>query len=68
MAKLTAAKRNALPDSAFVFPKARKFPIEDRAHAKNALSRAGAKGGGVKAKVGAAVRRKYPTLGKMYSA
>lgn len=64
MAKLTAAKRNSLPSSAFVFPKTRKFPIEDPSHARNALSRAGAKGGSIQAKVRAKVKSKYPSIGK----
>ena len=64
MAKLTAKKRNALPRGAFVFPGKRKFPIEDASHARNALSRAGAKGGEVEKKVRAAVHRKFPNIGK----
>ena len=36
MAKLHAAARNALPDSAFAGP-GRSFPIEDKNHAKAAL-------------------------------
>lgn len=73
MAKLTASTRNALSASDFVFPKTRKFPIQDASHARNALSRAGAKGGSVQAAVKRKVHRKYPgigkptTLGKMYS-
>ena len=67
MAKLTAAKRNALPSSAFVFPKTRKFPIEDASHKRNALSRAAAKGGSVEKKVRAAVHRRDPSLGKSKS-
>lgn len=38
MAKLTAAKRNSLPKSAFA-GKDRSYPIEDKAHARAALSR-----------------------------
>lgn len=64
MAKLTAAKRNALPSREFVFQKSRKFPINDPNHARNALSRAAAKGGSVEAKVRAAVHRKYPSIGR----
>ena len=64
MAKLNAAARNALPSDDFVFPKQRKFPIEDANHARDALSRAGAKGGSVQAKVDAAVHRKFPGIGK----
>lgn len=63
MAKLTTAARNALPSSAFVFPKTRKFPIHDEAHQRDALSRAAAKGGSVEKKVRAAVHRKNPRLG-----
>lgn len=37
MAKLKAAKRKSLPDSAFVYPKTRQYPIHDRAHAIAAL-------------------------------
>lgn len=60
MAKLTSKERNALPSSAFVFPKTRKYPIEDAAHRKNALSRAGAQGGAVEKKVRAAVKKRSP--------
>lgn len=38
--KLTAAKRNKIPASKFAEPKERKYPIEDKAHAKNAKARA----------------------------
>ena len=48
MARLTAAERNALPDSAFAGPD-RSYPINDPSHARNALARAsqhaGPKGG-----------------------
>jgi hypothetical protein len=64
MAKLTSKARNSLPSSAFVFPKTRKFPIPDRSHAANAKARASHKGGAVKAKVYAAVARRFPGLGK----
>lgn len=39
MAKLTAAKRNALPNSAFAGPN-RSYPVPDRSHAANAKARA----------------------------
>ncbi len=68
MAKLTTKKRKKLPAKSFVFPKARKFPIEDKAHARDALSRAAAKGGSVEAKVRAAVKKKYPSIGKRKTA
>lgn len=37
MAKLSAAERDALPDSAFAFPKQRKEPIADRGHVISAI-------------------------------
>jgi hypothetical protein len=64
MAKLTTRKRKSLSSKSFVFPRSRKFPIEDKAHARDALSRAAHKGGSVEAKVRAAVRKKYPGIGK----
>ena len=39
MAKLTTAERNKLPDSDFAEPSKRKYPIEDKAHQRNALAR-----------------------------
>lgn len=39
MAKLTTAERNALPSSDFAGPH-RSYPINDKAHAANAKSRA----------------------------
>jgi len=60
MAKLTAASRRALPASAFVYPKTRKYPIHDRAHARTAL--AYARRNGVYARVAAAVRARYPGM------
>lgn len=40
MAKLIAAKRNKLPKSDFGMPGERKYPMPDKAHAKNAKARA----------------------------
>ena len=40
MAKLTAAVRAKLPKKAFGLPDERKFPTEDKAHARNAKARA----------------------------
>lgn len=63
MAKLSSTQRNRLASNEFVFPKERKYPIEDASHARNALARAsqhlGPEG---KAKVRAAVKRKYPNI------
>ncbi|MEP6537736.1 MAG: DUF6582 domain-containing protein [Bryobacteraceae bacterium] len=37
--KLDAADTNELPESAFAFPKARKEPMTDASHVRNALAR-----------------------------
>lgn len=39
MAELTTKARDALPDDAFALP-GRRYPIHDKAHARNALARA----------------------------
>ena len=40
MAKLKAAKRNKLPKSDFGMPGERKYPMPDKAHARNEKARA----------------------------
>jgi hypothetical protein len=60
MTKLTYAKRENLSKSDFVFPKTRRYPIEDAAHARDALARSSGKP--EHAAVVAAVRRKYPEI------
>lgn len=63
MAKLTAAGRKRISSSSFALP-GRRYPIEDKAHARNALARVSQYGtASQKAKVRAAVRRKYPGIG-----
>ena len=62
MAKLTAATRNKIPSKSFAGPD-RSYPIEDASHARNALSRVSGKSPALKAKVTAAVHRKYPGIG-----
>lgn len=65
MAKLNAKKRNALPKKSFAEPGKRKYPINDKNHARNALSRVSANGSPAeKAKVRAAVHKKFPGIGK----
>ena len=59
MATLTAKTRNAIPGKSFAGPD-RSYPIEDKAHARDALSRSSGKP--VHAKVAAAVHRKYPDM------
>jgi hypothetical protein len=38
---LSTKRRNRLPDSAFAYPKQRKYPLDTIKRARNALSRAG---------------------------
>jgi hypothetical protein len=65
MATLSAKGRKALPSSPFVYPAQRKYPIHDLAHARDALARVSANGSSSeKAKVRAAVHRRYPNIGK----
>ena len=64
--KLSYKARKALSSGSFVFPKERRYPIEDKAHARNALARVSQHGSSSseKAKVRAAVHSKYPDIGK----
>ena len=65
MSKLTTRQRNNLPASDFAIPKERRYPIEDLAHARDALSRVAANGTPAeKAVVRAAVYKRYPGLKK----
>ena len=60
--KLTAKARNKLPGSTFAGPD-RSYPINDMSHARNALSRVSGNGSSeLKAKVRAAVHRKFPDI------
>lgn len=64
MAKLTAAQRNALSDSAFAGPH-RSYPINDPNHARAALSRVSQFGSSTeRAKVRAKVNKRYPKITK----
>ena len=40
MSKLTTAKRKKIPKSEFGLPGEKKYPMEDKAHARNAKARA----------------------------
>ncbi|MGA7317996.1 MAG: DUF6582 domain-containing protein [Silvibacterium sp.] len=65
MAKLSTNARKKIPTKSFAEPDKRKYPIEDEAHARNALSRVAQSGTPAeKAKVKAAVKKKYPSIGK----
>lgn len=61
---MTAKERDALPSKAFALP-GRRFPVNDKSHARNALARVSQFGSSEeKAKVRSAVHRKYPEIGK----
>lgn len=63
--ELTTKMRNRLDNSQFVFPKERKYPIPDKAHARNALARVSQFGTEEqKAAVHSAVHRKFPDIGE----
>ena len=63
MAKLTAAQRNALPRSDFAQPSKRKYPINDKAHARNALARVSQHGtADEKRKIRRKVAQRYPSI------
>jgi len=59
-AVLTSKKRKALSKGAFAIPEERAYPIHDRAHAANALSRSAGKP--EEARVKRAVCRRYPNM------
>ena len=60
MTKLTYEDRKELPSVEFVFPKTRRYPIEDATHARDALARSSGKP--EHATVAAAVKRRYPKI------
>lgn len=63
MAKLTSKKRNRMRPSSFAIPSERKYPINDKAHARNALARVAQHGTSAeKSQVRRAVKRKYPSI------
>ena len=60
MAALKSKARAKLPASAFAYPAVRKYPIHDKAHARNALSQAAKSNTyGTYAHVAARVRARY---------
>ena len=65
MPKLSSEERKSLPSKEFAEPDKRKYPLENKAHARNALSRVEQSGtASEKARVKAAVKKKYPSVGK----
>jgi hypothetical protein len=64
MAKLTSQTRKALPSGDFALP-GRRYPVEDKNHARNALSRVSQNGTPAeKAAVRRKVSAKFPGIGK----
>ncbi len=64
MAKLTEKARDKLADKSFAGPD-RSYPIQDKSHARNALSRVSQFGTDkLKAEVRAKVHKKFPDIGK----
>ena len=72
MAKLTYKARKGMKKSEFALPGKREggkggYPIEDKAHARNALSRVSAFGSSAqKAEVREKVHAKYPGIGEKH--
>ena len=70
MARLSYGERKAMPQGEFALPSKRQggkggYPIEDKAHARNALSRVSQNGTpSEKATVRAKVHAKFPDIGK----
>jgi hypothetical protein len=66
MAKdLSTKDRKKLSKKSFALPGKRKYPIPDKAHARNALARVAQHGTPAEQKkVKAAVRKRFPSLGK----
>lgn len=64
MARLTTRGRKRLSSGSFALP-GRRYPIHDKAHARNALARVSQFGSpSEKARVRAAVKRRFPSIGK----
>jgi hypothetical protein len=60
--KLTNNQRHGLDTSQFALP-GRRFPIEDKSHARNALARAGNANPAEQATIRRKVHAKYPSIG-----
>jgi len=61
--KMTAKRRRNLPKSSFGVPSKRKYPLDTRGRARNALARVAQHGTtSEKTQVRRAVKRKYPTI------
>lgn len=69
MAKdLNTKQRKKLSKKEFALPGKRKYPIPDKAHARNALARVAQHGTSAEQKkVKAAVKKRFPSIGKSKS-
>jgi hypothetical protein len=62
---LSGKDRKKLSKKAFALPGKRKYPIPDKAHARNALARVAQNGTpSEQEKVRAAVHKRFPSIGK----
>lgn len=65
MAKLTSKQRKKLPKSKFALPGARRYPIDTKARARNALARAAQnESKSTQKTIRARVTKRYPSLKK----
>lgn len=65
MAKLSSKKRKSLPKSSFALPGKRKYPVDTKGRARNALARVAQHGTPAEKKaVRAKVKARYPSIGK----
>jgi len=62
--KLTTAKRNRMRSSSFALPEQRAYPINDKAHARNALARLHNATPAEQKRIKAAIDKRYPGLRK----
>lgn len=63
--ELSTKDRKKLGKKSFALPGKRKYPIPDKSHARNALARVAQNGTKEEQKkVKAAVRKKFPSIGK----
>lgn len=65
MAKLSSKKRKSLPKTSFALLGSRRYPVDTKARARNALARVAQHGSPAEKKaVRAKVKRRYPSIGK----
>lgn len=65
MAKLTGKQRKKLPKNSFALPGKRKYPVDTKARARNALARAAQnESKATQKKIRAKVTKRYPSLKK----